>query len=223
MTVAKEMHTYIDIHTHKISNASSLEIINVFAGEKAPVNHDGFFSSAIHPWHVDDDYEEKLKQLKNCVADTKCIAIGETGLDKVCKADFKMQIEVFKEHIKLSEKYEKPLILHCVKAYNEILNIRTELKARQTWIFHGFNGSYELAERCIENSCMLSYGQLLLNDDTKAAKVFPHIAIENVFFETDDEVIDISEVYARAAKIKGIEVDKLIVAIKNNFLKIFDV
>jgi TatD DNase family protein len=76
--------------------------------------------------------EEKLK-------DENCFALGECGLDKITASDFELQKVVFKKQIQLSEKHQKPLIIHCVKAHQELIEIKKELKPKQVWIFHGFN------------------------------------------------------------------------------------
>ena len=65
----------------------------------------------------------------------------------MAKAPMELQLAVFKEQVKLSEKLGLPLIIHCVKAMDELLAVKKEFRPQQAWIWHGFRGktgiSYE--------------------------------------------------------------------------------
>ena len=56
-------------------------------------------------------------------------------------------MEVFREHVKLSEMLRKPLIVHCVKAVDELLAIRKEMGVTHPWVLHGYRGGPEQAEQ----------------------------------------------------------------------------
>ncbi len=215
------MCNYIDIHTHKPAN-KNITLLNIFAGYELPNNYSGYWSCGIHPWHLQNyNLDNALVKLQKSLSDKKMLAIGEAGLDKNTSASMEHQELAFRQQIKLSESYNKPLIIHCVKSYNEVLNIRKATRAKQAWVLHGFNGSYELAMQCINENCMLSYGHLLLNENSKAYKQFHKIPLENVFFETDEADISISEIYKTGAQLKNISLETLKKNIYNNFEKIF--
>ena len=146
--------------------------------------------------------------------------MGECGLDKITASDFELQKEVFKKQIQLSEKYQKPLIIHCVKAYQDILEIKKELKPKQIWIFHGFNKNYQVAESLLKNGIILSFGTAIINDK-KLQEVVSKVAISSILLETDDTNIDIKEVYQKLSELKKITVEELQQKIKQNFKSIF--
>ena len=70
-------------------------------------------------------YEESYHRLEEAISNEKVIMIGECGLDKVWGPTLDIQEASFRRHIELSEKHQKPLIIHCVKAYNEIIAIKS--------------------------------------------------------------------------------------------------
>ncbi|WBX74775.1 TatD family hydrolase [Tenacibaculum pacificus] len=158
-------------------------------------------------------YQKKLLH-KNCYA------VGECGLDKLSKVNYTLQISIFKEHIKLSEEFKKPLIIHCVKAFQDILRLKKELKPTQKWIIHGFNKNSQIATDFIKNDCFLSFGKALLTS-TKLQEVFLKIPLENIFLETDENTIKIACIYKKASDIKNIEIEKIEQNIHQNFNKIF--
>lgn len=86
-----------------------------------------------------------MTKIENIASRNTLVAIGECGLDKVCKTDFVLQQEVFAAHIILANKLKKPLVLHCVKAYDEIIKMLSLHKNLVHVIFHGFNKNPLLA------------------------------------------------------------------------------
>lgn len=205
---------FINIHTH-ISHPCDLEILNLEDSKEVG----SYFSTGIHPHQahqIDLDFQTILKnsQQKNC------LAIGECGLDKICSTPIAIQKNVFKKQIELSESEHIPLILHCVKAWNEVLLVKKEVKPTQTWIFHGFRKT-ALLDSVLENKLMVSIGTPLIYD-LKLQEVFHRIPLEQLFLETDsDNRFSIEEVYKKAAALKGIELEELKSQILENFKRIF--
>ena len=153
--------------------------------------------------------------------DLNFLAIGECGLDRVCDADFELQKKVFIKQIELSERIAKPLIIHAVRTYPDIISIRKETKAKQVWIIHGFQGNEQSAEQLLKHNIYLSLGDVLFKNETKAQRLLQTIPLEKLFLETDVAERKISDVYEKAALLSGIEMDKLRNEIFNNFVKIF--
>lgn len=211
---------FFDAHTHRFSSYEK-----VFSIENKYPNSNDFstpFSIGIHPWFIKKDaLEEEFLMVEKKLHHQNCFAIGECGLDKLIKVDFELQKEVFKKHIYLSEKYQKPMIIHCVKAYQEIIELKKELKPKQTWILHGFNKNKQLAESFIKNGMMLSFGSAMIKNK-KLQEVFLGIPISSILFETDDSELEIQAIYQKASEIKSIEVVKLQQKIIENFCHFSD-
>jgi len=194
---------YIDIHTHAPWRSDVIQIRDFSDRAKEPDNK-RYFSAGLHPWFIRNaGLKEDLYKLEKHLQHPNCIAIGECGLDKLSKIDFSLQIRVFKEQIRLSEKYQKPLILHVVKAFNELIEIRKEMHVKQTWIVHGFNGSVQLANQLLAVNMFLSFGFRLQDPSSKATKALRNIPLNRVFFETDVSDIAIEEIYNHASLCLG--------------------
>ena len=210
---------FIDIHTHKKQFFE-----NVFSvANKYPVSLDftSPFSIGIHPWFINKNkIEAELLILAKKLQHKNCVALGECGLDKVIKTDFELQKTVFKKQIQLSEKYQKPLIIHCVKAYQDIVELKKELKPRQVWLVHGFNKNWQVAQSLLKNGILLSFGTAMINHK-KLQEVVAKVPLEKLFLETDDKDDAIVEVYVKLAKLKGVPLEILQQKIQENFKQLF--
>ena len=218
------MSPYVNIHTHfnsYIDNKEFIEIQNIDVDNIVNVDVSHFYSVGIHPWDCQQSTVNSQQILMKCFGDLNFLAIGECGLDKVCDTDFEVQKEVFIKQIKLSEQLEKPLIIHAVRSYPDIISIRKETKAKATWIIHGFQGNEQSVEQLIKHGIYLSLGEVLFKNETKARQLLQTIPLEKLFFETDVAERSIIEVYKKASLLSGIEMDKLRNEIFNNFVKIF--
>ena len=218
------MSPYVNIHTHSsnyIDNKEFIEIQNIDVDNIVNVDVSHFYSIGIHPWDCQQSAVNSQQILMNCLGDSNFLAIGECGLDRTCDTDFELQKEVFIKQIELSEQLNKPLIIHAVRSYPDIISIRKETKTKQTWIIHGFQGNEQSAEQLLKHDIFLSLGDVLFKNETKAQRLLQTIPLEKLFLETDVAERKISEVYEKTALLSGIEMDKLRNEIFNNFVKIF--
>jgi TatD DNase family protein len=180
-----------------------------------------FYSVGLHPWDIDSFTTEKLKNIK---LHPNLLAIGECGLDKLKGPDLAIQEEVFRTQIELSEKLQLPIIIHCVKAYSEIIKLRKDFKPSQAWILHGFNASKETMEQALKYDFYFSLGQTLFNPSSKASQVLPFIPNNRLFLETDNNPqLKIQSVYEKAADIIKVDINDLLLIINRNFKRLFNV
>ena len=201
---------YYDLHTHKIPETSE-DICAIVSITLNNIQDYPSYSIGIHPWCIKEENIQKILDLIEKYADFPNIkAIGECGLDKLCKTDFELQKKAFLSQILISEQTNKPLIIHCVKAINEIIDFKKKTQAKQAWIIHGFRGKPEQAMQLINLGFYLSFG---LNYNEESIKRIP---IEKLFLETDDSDCDIQTVYQQAAKTLGISEQNLIQQIEQN-------
>ncbi len=209
---------FINIHTHTTSASSGIAIVNVLQDFKS-IKSDGWYSAGIHPWYIKESMEDEISALKKALALRNVMAVGECGLDKICVTNFELQQKIFSIHIAWANEFQKPMIIHCVKAYDEVLEVLKKEKVNVPVIFHGFNKSKELSNRIIDNGHYISFGKHLFRKNLH--QTFSDIPLQYVFFETDDSEIEIGEVYKIAAEIKDISLETLIKKIAENFNKIF--
>ncbi len=180
----------LDVHSHK--NFGENVIHNILPKEWSAFSKkypQQLVSVGIHPWDVkQSSLKENLELLSTIVGNKQVYAIGETGLDKRCSSPFNLQILSLENHIRLSEEYEKPLILHCVAAYNELQLLKRKYHPKQRWILHGFRGNPILAKQLIEDDFFFSIGW---NFNTETIKILPE---EKIYFETDELDMSIEEI-----------------------------
>lgn len=210
---------FIDIHSHQVKTFCN-SVFNTIIG-KDMIPNQTWFSLGVHPWYI-HEVEEQFFILKQELetGNPNLLFIGECGLDKVNGGDYLIQEKVFRKQIVFSEAYQKPLIIHCVKAYNELITIKKELTPVQPWIIHGFNRKKVIADSLLESGVYLSFGMSFLNS-LNGIKVLKSTPLNKIFFETDDNnEFTIEEVYILASKILNINIETLKDYIKENLWQI---
>lgn len=208
---------FVDIHTHNICKEKDVVSIlhrdaNEFHCHCGMDLQHTFYSLGLHPWKIkeyswskDIDFIEKNSIFNNVKA------IGECGLDKLCDIPMQLQEKVFIAQILISEKLCKPLIIHCVKAFDEIIAIKKDFCPRQAWIIHGFRGKLQQAEQLIKHGFFLSFGTKFNENSLLATP------LERLFLETDDvENGNIKEHYKNIAETVDVSVDELVLQIDRN-------
>ena len=211
---------YINIHTHQSHKSGVWSIQNM---------HDNFevanslfnYSVGIHPWYINEntisnDFE-KMKLARNKI---NVLAIGECGLDRICKTSFELQKAVFIRHIQWANEIAKPIIIHCVKAHEDILALLKDYQSLVPVIFHGFNNKESIANKIIKAGHYLSFGNAILFPSNELA--FNHIPLDKIFLETDDSDHTIEAIYEQAGRIKNISLEQLNLQIKKNTKKVFN-
>ena len=204
---------FFNIHTH-IAKHPANEILSADVSSFSAIGKNEFLSVGIHPWYL-DDAENQLDLLRKAIENKQVVAIGESGLDKLKGPSMDLQTTVFKKQIALSEEYHLPMVIHCVKAYNELIQIKKSTHPHQPWIIHGFRGKEALAKECILHGFHLSFGAYYQEDALRA------VPIEKLFVETDESDMTIEEIYLRIAHTRGIELEELTESIKKNVERVF--
>lgn len=209
------MHTFIDIHTHKIvENQRVLQLRNVFPSDEIPQKP---YSIGIHPWHISENWETQWQKVEEKAKNPNCLAIGECGLDATVSTPLELQEQIFERHILLANTLQKPLVIHCVKAYEELLKILE--KATIPVILHDFGKSAELGRQLQQKGIFLSVGKAVFRPSFEA--VLPQLDRSQLFLETDDMERSIEEVYEQVARIFKCNVLTLHRQIEDNFKKVF--
>ena len=214
------MTKYINLHTHKFSNLLDvIEVVNQYPWEfDASIPN---YSIGIHPWYIDENrLESDLEIIKEKLQLSECLALGECGLDKRIEIPLDLQISVFKKQLEIVRLTNKPIVLHCVAAYDEVIAIKKEMKIENPMIIHGFSKNEQVAKTLLNNGFYLSFGKYLLhNPDLE--KVFTFAPENQILLETDTIEESIYEVYEKAASIKGISVEEMKTIVFTNFSRIF--
>ncbi len=211
---------FFNLHTHHYSNqVDVLELVNQYPNEfdfSIPN-----YSIGIHPWHlVEARIDTDLQIIESKLKENNCLAIGECGLDKKIEISISLQQMVFEKQLALAEKYKKPVLIHCVGAFQEIIAIKKKMNISVPLIIHGFSKNIEVANQMIKNGFYLSFGKnLILNKELEM--VFNSIPKDRIFLETDTVEQGIRAVYELAAKYRNIEVEEMKAIINANFVTVF--
>jgi TatD DNase family protein len=211
---------FFNLHTHKFTdNSTILELVNQYPWEfDAGIPN---YSIGIHPWHIDENrLVSDLNIIEEKLVLPQCLALGECGLDKRIEVPLALQIEVFEKQIALAEKYQKPLVLHLVAAFQELIEIKNRLQISVPIILHGFSKNEQIAKQLIDNGFYLSFGKYLLRNP-ELESVFQSIPNDKFFLETDTINEAIEDVYKLAAKYKNITMEDLIEIVNSNFATVF--
>jgi TatD DNase family protein len=183
-----------------------------------------YYSYGLHPWYINElTYEDDLRKLEIKADEKRCIAIGECGLDKLSKVDMSLQLKVFEEHIRIANHYKKPLIIHCVKAFNELVNALNLNNNEVPVVIHGFNNNENIARVLLTHGCYFSFGKALLGYESNAAKALKNIGRKNFLLETDDSDISIKYIYKKASEILGVDEEIVKQQVLSNFENIFKI
>lgn len=209
------MMEIIDIHTHHLYENPFEAILNctpeVYLREGS-----GYCSVGYHPWYLSPNATENWKLFAQIVSLPHVLAIGEAGLDKLTDTPWNIQQVAFEKQAKIASQLRKPLIIHCVKAFNEIISYHKQLKSDTPWIIHGFRGKKELAAQLLEHGFYLSFGEKY---QIEALKIVP---LNRMFMETDESEVDIQALYERAAIHLNMDSKKLKEEIQQSIKNVFN-
>lgn len=189
------MSRYIDIHTHHPTHL-----------------HTEPQSQGRHPWDAESTEPIYISN--------EAKIIGEIGLDFAHSADKVKQEQVFREQLEVAKTSNRPVVLHCVKSFEQIMKILDNYSLPAV-IFHGFIGSKEQAQRAVNKGYYLSFGGRTIKSP-KTIEALGNTPISNIFAETDEGPETIEQIYEMIASIRGITIEILIDAIKENYERIFN-
>lgn len=198
----------LDSHTH-VSRPGAVVNLDPVSIPRCDLvlEDDRYYSVGIHPWNAGCYTQRDLGTMRRLAASPRVVAIGETGLDSVhvsyewvprgkskeivqAHPDVDKQMELLKLHIELSEQLGKPLLLHVVKLYPEIIRLRKQLKPKQPWVIHGYRGKPGLAKDLLRHGFYLSYGE---NFNEYSVRRTPP---GRMLAETDESRMPIEEIVA---------------------------
>jgi len=178
-----------DIHTHDLNSTEG--IISIEPSQAGIIEKGRYYSVGIHPWHLTESFGDGIKIMERLVSRPEVVMVGECGLDGVCGAPEELQESAFKAQAALSERVEKPLLIHCVRRFPQLLALKREMAPRQKWIIHGFRGKPQLAAELIRHGFYLSVGERF---NPASLEVIPR---ERLLVETDDSSLDIDTIAER--------------------------
>jgi TatD DNase family protein len=215
---------FIDIHTHGAGPLPGIFCVNNLMAHEKDLPHDTpgmTFTAGIHPWYLDEGNRNDLLEFVRSVSgDSNLAAIGEAGFDKLRGPSIDLQRTTFEEQAVLAKVMRKPLVIHCVRSWDELLAVYKRVKPEIPWMIHGFRGRKELASQLLSCGMYLSFwfDFIVRPEATELVKAVPK---ERIFLETDGADVDIRDIYSKVAVDLAISIDDLKKIIFDNFKILF--
>ena len=157
-----------------------------------------------------ESWESAWSNLVALAKSSQVIAIGECGLDRNIDLPMELQTSIFQKHIELAETLQKPLVIHCVRAFVEIIAIKKNTKSSIPWIIHGFNKKAEVFQQLIQHNFYFSFGSAILSDRSPTIEAIAIAPNGRFLLETDDRCdITIERIYNRAAVLRQTSIETL--------------
>jgi len=215
----KEHKLFINIHSHRqANNIQEWVMMNLMARDYPPEDiENGYYSVGFHPYNVGlVEEEDTLNKVRLSTGNPNVFAIGEIGLDKSIDAPMDAQMRIFERQVEIAEFADLPVILHVVRAFNEMVEFMKAHNPSVSMIIHGYNGSREMAEELVKAGFLISFGEAIARDHSKIVESLLSVPVEKLFLETDEGDLDIREIYHTAAELTGISMDQLRIRIVEN-------
>lgn len=178
----------LDIHTHKLPAIAGKAIVSVSPQAFLPAPSQ-WYAVGIHPWDTDriTDFTAEMAKLEQIANHPQVVAIGEVGLDTQHGASIQEQIKIFEAQALLAEAIRKPVVIHLVKAVDNLFLCHQHLRPTVPWIIHGFRGKPQLAQQLLNKGFYLSFGT---HFNLEAMRSTPN---NRLLIETDEREADIDQ------------------------------
>ncbi|GBO54804.1 hypothetical protein APA_2855 [Pseudanabaena sp. lw0831] len=202
-----DFHTHHDLKSPDLINLQTLHVTPELQAEELP----NICSLGLHPWFIQlETWEAAWSNLVNLAKLSQIVAIGECGLDRNIDLSLETQISIFQRHIELAESLQKPLVIHCVRAFSELIALKKDTKSTVPWIIHGFNKKEEVFQQLLKHDFYFSFGGAILSDRSPILQAITTIPNGRFLLETDDRTdISIKQIYDRAAALRHVSLETL--------------
>jgi TatD DNase family protein len=216
---------YIDIHSHGARSATGVFTVeNLMAHEGLlPENIPGVaYSYGIHPWFLNENnHQQLIRSVREIAGNRQLIAIGEAGFDKLTGPSPVLQRKTFEEQVIIAEDLKLPVVIHCVRSWDDLLAVHKNLKPVMPWLIHGFRGKKMLAAQLLSKGMYLSFwfDFVLKPESSDLLKSLP---VDRIFLETDGADVDIRDIYNKVSGDLDLKMEELKAKILSNFFVFFN-
>jgi len=203
------MCPFLDIHTHRRRPAQGVQYIYNARIETGKLPADTWLSLGLHPWFLTEENKDaQLQVLTQYVGCDGVKLIGECGFDRLRGPAMPVQRDAFNKQVELAVAHGKPLIIHCVRAFDELQSFGKRYAHQIPMIVHGFAKSPEQAKQLTDRGFYLSFGSAILKETGSAAKTLQQLDTP-FFLETDDGDVSIQTLYEHAAFLRKVTPEAL--------------
>ena len=147
-----------------------------------------FAASGLHPQAAAEWNKDTAAELEKSLDHPQVIAVGEIGLDRLLDAPSReKQRDALCGQLRIAIAAKKPVLIHCRKAYGELVEILIEERAEQVGgILHAYGGSLETARTAIDLGFVIAFGgSLTWPEARRAPELLAALPKEAIVLETD--------------------------------------
>ena len=210
---------------------------------------------AVHPIHV-VRHEFPTERYTELARDPKVVAIGECGLDYYHLEDHYtdpmedetiggthhtvdeikvMQVELFAKHVALAKAVNKPLIIHCREAYDDLLAAYDELASGHPGVLHCYTSDWTTAQKYLERGLSIGFTGIITFPKSEATQdVVKKIPLDRLLIETDapylapipfrgkrNEPLYVEHVARKVAQLRGMSYEEVVETTSANAARLF--
>ncbi|MBP5169199.1 MAG: TatD family hydrolase [Oscillospiraceae bacterium] len=194
-----------------------------------------YFAAGIHPEELTDLPDDWLSQITRIADSTKCVAIGEIGLDYYWDASEKeLQKQVFEAQLNIAHSLNLPVIIHDREAHGDCFEIISRHRENRG-VFHCYSGSAEMASELLKMGWYLGFdGPITYKNARKAVEVLSLTPLDKILIETDSPYLspipvrgkrndsrNLRFIVEKIAEVKGLSVEEIVSATSQNAKMLF--
>jgi TatD DNase family protein len=204
--------SYLDFHNHNqqwSDRADVLEIVSCHLEQEQYLTTD-YYTIGKHPWKVTPIWSQTEEdKLVDYLTKPACLGLGEIGLDKYKGVDLEHQKVIFRNQLGLVVDRDIPVVIHCVRAYDELFKIKKEYPGIKKWCIHGYARKLGLAQELIKEGFYLSL-MPRKQIDSQYVTLINGLPKDRFFLETDSMPnTNIENLYLQAAANLNMSLEQL--------------
>lgn len=201
--------------------------------------YDGVYATAgISPNDLTENTLNELKEIEELAKNKKVVAIGEIGLDYYWNKDNKeYQKQVFIEQIKLANKLDLPITIHCRDAHVDTIEIlKNVMPCNKKGIFHCCPLNVELIKEGLALGFYISFSGVVTFKNSKPELAVSEVPLDKILIETDSPYLtpepnrgkrndpsNVEFVARKIAEIKGVSFEEIAKTTMENAKKIYGI
>ena len=220
-----DMPSYVDIHTHAfpVEGGSAHRIFRAFHQEEqqALAGYAGECSVGLHPWFLSPgNMQAQWSWLEAALDLPNVRMLGEAGLDLLRGPELEFQQFCFEKQLRWASEKGKPVVIHCVRAFEALKTCVKEAEPKVPLILHGFNRSEKVLASLLPMGYLFSFGAALCREGHPVSQTIRSVPRDRLFLETDDSGLAIEVIYEKAAEILALPLKELKEQVWENSIKI---
>ncbi|MEZ4986942.1 MAG: TatD family hydrolase [Saprospiraceae bacterium] len=149
---------YIDFHTHRARYGDREDVLEIISSHLGDGKEGSLYTLGCHPWLTMEQLDATaLSDLQDTLLnDPRCLALGECGLDKLKGPAMSIQIAILEQQLELADRHRKSVVIHCVRAYDPLLQVKKQFPNIPNWVIHGYARHDILAKSLVDQGFYLS-------------------------------------------------------------------